>query len=100
LAFTSAMLMARIVRVNRSAMELWGRVPRLYDPAQLFCGTFRVESLEGEFIPPEQTPMARAVLAGESFQGLEAIVQNPDGKRWVARVKVAPLRDADGVVIG
>lgn len=90
----------QIVRVNRCAIELWGRVPRLHDQAHLFCGSFRVESLEGEFIPPEQTPMARAVLAGESFEGSEAVVENPDGKRWVARVKVAPLRDADGVVIG
>lgn len=90
----------RIVRVNRCAVELWGRVPRLHDQAQLFCGCFRVESLGGDFIPPEKTPMARAVLAGESFEGVEAVVGNPDGKRWVARVNVAPLRDADGGVIG
>jgi signal transduction histidine kinase len=90
----------RIVRVNRCAVELWGRVPRLHDQAQLFCGSFHVESLEGVFIPPEKTPMARAVLAGESFEGVEAVVENPDGKRWVARVNVAPLRDADRVVIG
>jgi PAS domain S-box-containing protein len=90
----------QIVRVNRRAVELWGRAPRLYDPAQLFCGCFRVESLEGEFIPPEKTLMARAVLAGESFEGVEAVVVNPDGKRWVARVNVGPLRDADGAPCG
>jgi two-component sensor histidine kinase/PAS domain-containing protein len=89
-----------IIRVNRRAVELWGRAPRLRDKAQRFCGSFRVESLEGDFIPPEQTPMARAVLAGESFENVEAVVWNPDGKRWVARVNVAPLRDADNVMIG
>lgn len=89
-----------IVRVNRRAVELWGRSPRLFDPAQRFCGSFRVETLEGDFIPPEKTPMARAVLAGESFDGAEAVVRNPDGKRWVARVNVVPLHDADGVKIG
>ena len=89
-----------ILRVNRRAVELWGRAPRLRDPAQRFCGSFRVESLEGDFIPPDRTPMARAVLAGESFDGAEAVVQNSDGKRWVARVNVAPLRDSDGVVVG
>src|SRR5262249_29789029 len=56
--------------------------------------------LEGQFIPPEATPMARAVLAGESFDGVEAVVRNPDGKRWIARVNVVPLRNADGVQIG
>ncbi|MGB6434101.1 MAG: PAS domain-containing protein [Bradyrhizobium sp.] len=71
----------QILRVNRRAIELWGRTPKLLDPVQRFCGSFRVESLEGEFIPPGETPMARAVLAGESFEGAEAVVQNADGKR-------------------
>jgi PAS domain-containing protein len=68
---------------------------------QRFCGSFRLESLEGDFIPPSETPMARAVLAGERFVGVEAVVQNPDGKRWMARVDVAPLRDdSDGSIVG
>jgi two-component sensor histidine kinase len=90
----------QILRVNRKAVELWGRTPRLLDPAQRFCGSFRVESLDGQFIPPEETPMARAVLHGEAFDGAEAMVQNPDGRRWVARVNVEPLRDRHGVVVG
>ena len=89
-----------IVRVNRKAAELWGRTPRLLDSLQQFCGCFRVESLDGQFIAPDQTPMARAVLHGESFEGAEAVVQNPDGKRWVARVNVKPLRDTGGAVVG
>jgi PAS domain-containing protein len=44
--------------------------------------------------------MARAMATGESFDGVEAVVQNPDGKRWVARVNVAPLRDDKGSVVG
>src|SRR3984885_7850810 len=90
----------RILRVNQRAIELWGRSPRLLDPVQRFCACFRVESLGGDFIPPEQTPMAHAVLSGKSFEGAEAVVQNPDGKRWVTRVNVAPLRDRDGSVVG
>jgi PAS domain S-box-containing protein len=90
----------QIIRVNRRAIELWGRAPRLLDPAQRFCGSFRVETIDGDYIPPDKTPMARAVLAGESFEGAEAVVRNPDGKTWVARVHVAPLRDADGTIVG
>ena len=90
----------QILRVNRRAIELWGQAPRLLDPAQRFCGAFRLESLEGDFIPPGETPMAQAVLLDESFEGVEAVVQNPDGKRWVARVNIAPLRDDDGSVVG
>ena len=90
----------RILRVNRKAILLWGRAPRLLDSAQRFCGSFRLESLEGRFIPPDQTPMARALRDGEGIEGAEAVVQNPDGKRWVARVNVKPLRDPSGVVVG
>jgi PAS domain S-box-containing protein len=89
-----------IMRVNARATQLWGRTPRLLDPTQLFCGTFRLNSLDGQIIPPDQTPMARAVLHGESARGVEAIVVNPDNTRWVVRVDVEPLRDASGVVIG
>ncbi len=89
-----------IIRANRKAAELWGRTPRLFDPAQRFCGSFRVETLSGQFIPPEATPMARAVLHGETFDGVEARVENPDGRRWVASVTIQPLRDKDGGVVG
>lgn len=89
----------QIVRTNRRAVELWGRPARLLDPANRFCGSFRIESLDGEY-PPEQSPMARAVLHGETFEGTEAVVENPDGKRWVARVQVAPLRDRAGRIVG
>jgi len=44
--------------------------------------------------------MGRAVLHGETFEGTEAIVENPDGKRWIARVQAAPLRDRTGRIVG
>lgn len=89
-----------ILRVNRKAVELWGRRPRLLDPAQLFCGCFRVETIDGEILSADRTPMARAVLYGETIEAAEAVVQNPDGKRWVARVNVKPLYDLDGTLVG
>src|SRR6202012_309171 len=46
----------QILRVNRRAIELWGRSPKLLDPAQKFCGCFRVETLQGDFIPPDEKP--------------------------------------------
>lgn len=90
----------QILRVNREAIRLWGQAPQLLDPTERFCGSFRLESLDGQPIPREETPMARAVRNGETFDGEEAVVFNPDGKRWVARVNIAPLRDADGAVVG
>jgi two-component sensor histidine kinase len=90
----------RILRVNRRAVELWGRAPKLMDSTQRFCGCHRLESLDGDVIAPHQTPIARAALFGERFDGVEAMVENPNGARWVARVNVAPLTDANGVLVG
>lgn len=89
-----------IIRVNRKAAELWGRMPFLGAPSQRFCGGFRVESLEGEFIPPDATPMALAIRDGLSFRGVQARVENPDGRRWVAAVTIEPLRDGGGRIVG
>jgi two-component sensor histidine kinase len=89
-----------IVQVNSKAVELWGRKPALFDPAQRFCGCFRVENLAGVFIPPDATPMAHAVRHGTSFKNVEARVENPDGHRWVASVTIQPLYDPHGNVTG
>jgi PAS domain S-box-containing protein len=90
----------RIVRVNQKAIELWGRTPDLLDPALRFHGAFRIETPDGELFAPERTPMARAVLGGERFVNAEAVICNPDGKRWIAQINVAQLLDDDGAVIG
>ncbi|MCK1392652.1 HWE histidine kinase domain-containing protein [Bradyrhizobium sp. 1] len=90
----------QILKVNRKAIELWGRAPRLLDPTQRFCASFRMESLAGEFIAADRTPMARAVIEGEGCEGVETIVQNRDGRRWIARATVALLRDENGIPVG
>jgi PAS domain-containing protein len=79
-----------IVRVNRRAIQLWGGAPRLHDQAQRFCGAFRVESLEGDFTPPDKTPMAQAVLAGESFEQVEASGPQPGRKALGGSCKRSP----------
>ena len=88
------------MRANRKAVELWGRPVRLFEPLHRFCGSFRIETLDSQSMPPIESPMARAVLQGESFDGAEARMENPDGKRWIVRTNVEPLRDAAGRIVG
>ncbi len=90
----------RILRVNAKAEDLWGRKAAHLDQAQRFCGCFRVETLAGDFIPPDQTPMAQAALHGASFDAVQARVENPDGRRWIASVTIKPLYDRDGALAG
>jgi two-component sensor histidine kinase len=90
----------RILRANAKAEELWGRKVSLLDRAQRFCGCFRVETMTGVFIPPDATPMAQSIRHGATFKGIEARVENPDGRKWVAAVTIEPLRDATGCITG
>jgi two-component sensor histidine kinase len=90
----------KILRANRTAEELWGRKIDALDTVQRFCGCFRVESLAGAFIPADETPMALAVRGGIGFKNVEARVENPDGRRWIASVTVQPLHDEDGQIVG
>ncbi len=90
----------RVVRFNDKAAELWGRTPHLGDPAERFCGSFRLYRTDGTFLPHDECPMAAALDTGESFLGQEVVVERLDGERLTVLVNIAPLRDADGEVNG
>jgi two-component sensor histidine kinase len=90
----------RIIRVNRRATELWGQEPRLSDPAYKFCGSFRMDTLEGAQVPRDQSPMARAVREGVGCEAFEAVVQNRTGRRWVTSMTIQPLRGPDEELVG
>jgi PAS domain S-box-containing protein len=90
----------RMVYANPRATDLWGQHPQASRPDGRYCGSFRLETPDGREIAREETPMAKAARFGESTIGGEAVVVNPDGRRWVMRADVAPLRAADGEVTG
>src|SRR3546814_17956616 len=43
---------------NRRAAELWGRTPVLGDPAERYCGPFRLYRLAGGRLPHAPCPLA------------------------------------------
>jgi PAS domain S-box-containing protein len=81
---------------NQRAVELWGREPKLNDSREKFCACYKVFLPDGKFIPPDQTPMARAIQEGKSFSNVEAIVERPDGSKFIALVNINILRDENG----
>jgi len=89
----------RLLWFNRLAEQLWGRTPRLRDRSELFCGSYRLH-FGGQEIGRDETPMAHALATGHAVQGVEGIIERPDGSRVWAMVHILPVTDESGVVMG
>lgn len=90
-----------IQNFNARAAELWGRRPAPGDPAERFCGSFKLFRPNGSFMPHEQCPMADVVSGrvAEVRDG-EVIVSRPDGSQIAAIVNIRPLRNQLGGITG
>ena len=53
-----------VLRYNRRAAELWGRSPKLGDPDERFCGSYRMFRPDGSWLPHHQCPMADVLRTG------------------------------------
>ena len=85
---------------NKRAVELWGREPKLGDPAQRYCGSLRLYSPDGKLVPHEESKMAEVLRTGIEARDLEVVIERPDGSRITVLVNIVPLRNADGELIG
>jgi PAS domain S-box-containing protein len=85
---------------NNRAVELWGREPEKGHQAQRYCGSLRLYSPDGEFVPHEESKMAAVLRTGVPARDLEVVIERPDGSRITVLVNIAPLRDAAGEVVG
>src|SRR5438477_2084039 len=63
-----------ITYFNKHAARLWGREPRLNDPVDRFCGSFRLFSSDGFPIRHEQCWMARTLHENLEYNGHEILV--------------------------
>jgi len=85
---------------NQRAAELWGRAPKLNDPADRFCGSFKIFSVEGAPIPHDRCWMALALRDGREYDGQEIVIERPDGSRWTALAHANPIHDEAGKLCG
>src|SRR3954469_20767054 len=63
-----------ITYYNRRAVLAWGREPRLNDPEDRYCGSFRMSTIDGKGVPHAQCWMARCLHERRSFEGEEIVV--------------------------
>jgi PAS domain S-box-containing protein len=89
-----------ITYFNQHAVELWGRAPRLNDPADRFCGSFKLFSLDGSPIPHDQCWMALALQSDSEYNGYEIVVERPDGKRMTVLAHANPIHNDSGELLG
>jgi PAS domain S-box-containing protein len=89
-----------VLRFNRRAAELWGRSPKLGDPNERFCGSYRMYRPDGALLPHHECPMADVLRTGVSVRAQEVHIERPDGSRGIALVDIEAVKDSDGNIVG
>ena len=89
-----------ITYYNPQALQLWGRAPQLNDPADRFCGSFKLFSPEGIPITHDACWMAMALKQNQAYNGHEIVIERPDGRRLTVLAYANPIHDMSGMLLG
>lgn len=85
---------------NQHAVELWGRAPKLNDPVDRFCGSFKLFATDGTPISHDRCWMALALRTDEGYNRREIVIERPDGERRTALAHANPIHDDSGRLLG
>jgi diguanylate cyclase (GGDEF)-like protein len=85
---------------NPPAQQLWGRAPKLNDPLDRYCGSFKLHALDGSAIAHDQCWMALALKSNREYNGHEIVIERPNGQRVNALAHANPIHDASGALVG
>ena len=89
-----------ITYYNQRAVEMWGREPKLNDPEERFCGSFKLFSTDGVPLSHDQCWMALTLKKDKEYNGFEILVERPDGSRHPGLAHATPLHDESGKLLG
>ncbi|MDQ2695964.1 MAG: ATP-binding protein [Pseudomonadota bacterium] len=89
-----------ITYFNQQAVALWGRAPKLHDPVDRYCGSFRLFATDGSPIDHGQCWMALALKMNQGFNGREIVIERPDGQRLTVLAYANPVHDEAGSLLG
>jgi NtrC-family two-component system sensor histidine kinase KinB len=85
----------RIIYVNAAVQQLWGSA-ELGVPVERYADAYHVFTLDGRPYPPDDLPLARAVLHGETVERARGRIRRPDGTEVVVEGSATPLLTDDG----
>ena len=89
-----------ITYFNQHATQIWGRSPKLNDPIDRFCGSFKLYAMDGSPITHDQCWMALALKNNLEYNGHEIVIEHPDGKRLTALAHASPIHNETGQLLG
>jgi signal transduction histidine kinase len=89
-----------ITYFNDRAAAAWGREPKLNDPADHFCGSFKMLSTDCSPMPHDECWMALALRKNQGFNEREVVVERPDGTRCTVLTHANPIYDEVDCLIG
>lgn len=91
----------RIRIANSAALGIRGESSEaLTDiPVDLHPGKWSTYNLNGSLCKPENLPLSKAVLFGETTRNQEVIIQRSDGEKRTVLANASPVRDSSGNVI-
>jgi signal transduction histidine kinase len=89
-----------ITYFNQHAVQLWGRRPKLNDPTDRFCGSFKLYAMDGTPIRHDQCWMALALKNSLEYNGDEIVIECPDGQRRTTLAYASPFSDEGGKLLG
>ena len=98
IATVSSDFEGRILLYNKAAVALWGREPDI--EKDRWCGSWKLYCKDGNLIPNEISPMAKAIKEGRTSSPQEIIVERPDGVKVNVMINPVPYKDSSGKVIG
>jgi PAS domain S-box-containing protein len=87
-------------RYNRRAAELWGRSPKIGDPDERFCGSYRMFRPDGSLLQHHQCPVADVLRTGVSVHEQEVHIERPNGSRGIALVNIEAIKNSEGDIVG
>lgn len=88
-----------ITYYNERAVEVWGREPKLNDPLDRYCGSFKL-FMGDEPIQHDNCWMAKALHTMEEYNGREIVVEQPNGNRVTVLSHANPIYDESNNLIG
>ena len=89
-----------ITYFNPQAVDLWGRVPKLNDPEDRFCGSYKLFAANGMPLRHDQCWMALTLRTNQGHNGREIQVEHPDGQHLIGLVFANPIQDESGRLLG